>query len=421
MRPVEGRVHIVKDGCVKGWAWRPARPADQVEIEVLVDGVVAARGRAEQQRPFLREAGIGDGAHGFLIDLPAELAVPGHRSIDLRAADTGERLVFSASYRVVATSDAHPFAQTVFVPVRRARSEAEGSGPCALLGRDGWLFLAGDTNGTLEQLAGARTLSAEDIRAHIDVLESRRERLAALGVASLLALAPMKERVYSELLPDGLTLNDEPRPATLLGQALGDAHEDWLLDLLPVLTEARTHGEVYNRTDHHWNSRGAFFAAQAMLARAQPQVPGVVPLPLGAARFLADPLFGGDLAEKPKVALVDGLLTPQPDDGRDWSEMVDRIDRRPLRAREMTPDQHLRRSPTRAPALFERPDASQLPRCLVIGDSFCLNLLPWLAESFSRLAFVWLPDPPLDLVELERPDLLLHVKSERFLLARPRL
>ena len=119
------------------------------------------------------------------------------------------------------------------------------------------------------------------------------------------------------------------------------------------------------------------------------------------------------------MRILDGLLVPQPDHDRDWSEEVDRIDRRHLRARETTPEQHLHRSPTRAPAVYERPDAPNLPRCLVVGDSFCLELLPWLAESFSRLAFVWLPDPPLDLVELERPDLLLHVKSERFLLARP--
>ncbi len=416
---VEGRVNAVRDGCVKGWAWRPERPAERLELEVLVDSAVVARGRAEQQRPALREAGVGDGAHGFLIDLPGELAVPGRRSIDLRVADTDERLMFSASYRVATSSEAHPFARTVFVPVRRARA-ADGSGVRALLGRDGWLFLAGDTNGTLEQLAGVRTLSADDIRVHLDVLARRRERLAALGVASLLALAPMKERVYRELLPDGLVLHDELRPATLLAQALRDAGEDdWLLDLLPVLREARAHSQVYNRTDHHWSSRGAFIATRAMLARAGMRVPGVAPLPEDAARFRADPLFGGDLAEKPKVAVVDGVPTPWPDGDRDWSEVVERIDRGRLRAREATPEQHLYRSPTRVPAVFERPDSPHLPRCLLVGDSFCLELLPWLAESFSRLAFVWLPDPPLDLVELERPDLLLQVKSERFLLARP--
>jgi alginate O-acetyltransferase complex protein AlgJ len=305
------------------------------------------------------------------------------------------------------------------VPVRRARA-ADASGARALLGRDGWLFLANDTNGTLEQLAGIRTLSTDDIRAHLDVLASRRERLAALGVASLLALAPMKERVYRELLPKGLALDDELRPAMLLARALRDAGEDdWLLDLLPLLRRARAGGQVYNRTDHHWSSRGAFYAARAMLKSAHTQVPSVAPLPEDAARFVADPLFGGDLAEKPKLAIVDGVPTPWPDDERDWSEVVERIDRRYLRAREVTPERHLHRSPTRDPAVFERPDAPHLPRCLLVGDSFCLELLPWLAESFSRLAFVWLPDPPLDLVELERPDLLLHVKSERFLLAKP--
>jgi hypothetical protein len=276
-----------------------------------------------------------------------------------------------------------------------------------------------DTNDTLEQLAGTRTLSDEDVRAHVDVLTSRSERLAALGVALVFALAPMKERVYRELLPDGLLVRDELRPARLLAQALRKTSSRELLDLLPVLRDASRYGDVYPRTDHHWNSRGAFFAAQALLHKVREQLPIVPSLPTSAMRLIPDPFFGGDLAEKPKVAIVDGVQTPLPDEDREWSEVVERVDPRRLRARAMTPEPHLHVSPTRAPAVFERQDAHDLPRCLLVGDSFCLALLPWLAESFSRLAFVWTADPPLDLVELERPDLLLQVKSERFLLARP--
>jgi alginate O-acetyltransferase complex protein AlgJ len=417
--PVEGRVQAVIDGRVVGWGWRPERPGDRLELEVLVDDAVVARGRAELSRADLRRDGVGDGAHCFRIELPSELAVSGSRSIDVRVASTGERLVFNTSYRVTTKREDHPFARTIFVPVRRARTQAQGSGARALLGRDGWLFLMDDTNDTLEQLAGTRTLSEQDIRAHVDALVLRRERLAALGVAPVFALAPMKERVYRELLPDGLPVRDELRPARLLAEALRGSENGEPLDLLPVLRDARSHGEVYPRTDHHWNSRGAFFAAQALLREAHTQLPCIPPLSADAMRFIADPFFGGDLAEKPKVAIVDGAQVPVSDEGNQWSEVVERVDPRGLRARTVTPEPHLHVSPTRAPAVFERPDAAHLPRCLLVGDSFCLALLPWLAESFSRLAFVWTADPPLDLVELERPDLLLQVKSERFLLARP--
>jgi alginate O-acetyltransferase complex protein AlgJ len=410
---IEGRVHIVKDGRVKGWIWRPARPQERLELEVLVDDVVVARGCADRPRPDLCAAGIGDGAHGFLIDLPADLAIPSRRSIDLRTADTVERLVFSASYRVTTTSEEHPFAGSLFVPLRRARPQTDEVR--ALIGREDWLFLVGDTNATVEQLAGTRTLSPSDIRSHVDSVTDRAERLAAQGVAHLLAFAPMKERVYRELLPAGLVVRDDLRPAALLTQALCGVPGCEPLDLLPVLRAARSHGDVYSHTDHHWNSRGAFYAAQALLREAGGRLPGIAPLPADAARFVPDPFFGGDLAEKPKVALVNGVFTSIPDGERDWSEVVDRVDRTQLHACEVEPERHLRRSPTRAPLAFERADASWLPRCLLVGDSFCLDLLPWLAECFSRLAFVWLADPPLDLVEAERPDLLLEVKSERFL------
>jgi alginate O-acetyltransferase complex protein AlgJ len=415
----EGRVQAVIDGCVVGWGWRPERPGDRLELEVLVDDVVVARGRAEHPRVDLRQAGVGDGAYGFRIELPLELAVAGGCSIDVRVAATGERLVFNTSYRVATKREDHPFAGTIFVPVRRARPQAQGVGARALLGSDGWLFLMDDTNDTLEQLAGTRTLTDEDLCAHVEALVRRRERLAALGVGLVFALAPMKERVYRELLPDGLPVCEELRPAKLLQRALWESESRELLDLLPVLRAARRHSQVYPRTDHHWSSRGALFAAQALLEEARRQLPDIPPLRASAARFVADPFFGGDLAEKPKVAIVDGEQRAVPDEDRQWSELVDRVDPQCLHARAVPPEPHLRVSRTRTPAVFERPDAPHLPRCLLVGDSFCLALLPWLAESFSRLAFVWLADPPLDLIELERPDLLLQVKSERFLLARP--
>jgi hypothetical protein len=47
-----------------------------------------------------------------------------------------------------------------------------------------------------------------------------------------------------------------------------------------------------------------------------------------------------------------------------------------------------------------------------MGDSSCLNLIPWLAEHFSRFVFLWTTQPPYEALELEMPDVLIHVASE---------
>ena len=56
-----------------------------------------------------------------------------------------------------------------------------------------------------------------------------------------------------------------------------------------------------------------------------------------------------------------------------------------------------------------------MPRAVLIGDACCLPLIQLLAEHFSRFVFLWTVDPPLEAIELEMPDIVIQVVSERFL------
>lgn len=68
-----GHIDVAKPGCVEGWAYDPADPDYPIEIEVCVDGRRVASCVADTFRQDLLDAGIGNGAHGFRIDLPAAL------------------------------------------------------------------------------------------------------------------------------------------------------------------------------------------------------------------------------------------------------------------------------------------------------------------------------------------------------------
>jgi hypothetical protein len=415
---VEGRVEGVIDGSVLGWAWDPAQPSTQLAVRVLIDGQVVVESFAGLLRPDLLAAGVGDGAHAFHIALPIELADGLGHTIEVSAGPDLAALAPVGEFMSSTRDPSHPFAHTAFSSVTQPALPDDPSPQRALVGKRGTLFLCRDRNLTLEQLSGARRLSEEDIEAHLHALVQRRDRLAELGVPYVLAVVPMKERVYAELLPDGLPVSDTERTPAQLSCALRDVDGCELLDLLAPLRDARRHGRIYHATDTHWNDRGAFFGARALLKEAAKQTPGLRPPPLSDMRLVARSDFHGDLAEKPKVALVGRELLACADQQR-WVEQIDAIDPRRLRARRREPDEHLHVSATRPPQLFEIPDASNLPRCVLVGDSFSLMLLPWLAECFSRLAFMWTPEPPPAAIEAERPDLLLHVKAERFLIARP--
>lgn len=75
MRIAAGQVEIA------GWAQAPDWPGAAVAIEARLDGRVVAVAPAEQHRPDLAAAGIGDGRHGFII------------RFDARLLDGAERLV----------------------------------------------------------------------------------------------------------------------------------------------------------------------------------------------------------------------------------------------------------------------------------------------------------------------------------------
>ncbi len=411
-------MEAVIDGHVVGWAWDPAQPSARLRLRVLVDGLVVTEAFAGLERPDLVAAGIGDGLHAFHVALPEELADGLAHTIEVLAGPELRALTPAGGFMARVQGQDHPFANTAFISNVQPALPDDPSPQRALIGKQGTLFLCRDRNLTLEQLSGTRTLSDEDVKAHVDALVARRDCFSALGVPYVFAVAPMKERVYAELLPDGLQVRETKRTPAQLARALRDVDGCELLDLLPALRDARTHGRIYHVTDSHWNDRGAFFGARALLKEAAKRVPGLrLPAPT-EMRLVPRQGFRGDLADKPKVALVGQELVVCDEPDR-WTEEIETQDPRTLRARRRPAEEHLHVSATRPPQVFEISSAPELPRCMLVGDSFCLMLLQWLAECFSRLAFMWTPEPPPEAIEAERPDIVLHVKAERFLIARP--
>jgi GT2 family glycosyltransferase/glycosyltransferase involved in cell wall biosynthesis len=73
---------------ISGWAWDAAIPDRPIDIEILDNDVVVLRVSADRFRPDLRDAGIGNGGHGFSIrNLGGILPFSQHRVRVRRASD----------------------------------------------------------------------------------------------------------------------------------------------------------------------------------------------------------------------------------------------------------------------------------------------------------------------------------------------
>ncbi len=99
--------HADRDG-ISGWARDSASPDTPVQLDIVLDGVCAARIAAEQHRPDLAGAGIGP--HAFQLRFPPSLR--GSEVAVLRAG-TGEHLPGSPKHLPPASTDADPAAALI--------------------------------------------------------------------------------------------------------------------------------------------------------------------------------------------------------------------------------------------------------------------------------------------------------------------
>ena len=217
--------------------------------------------------------------------------------------------------------------------------------------------------------------------------------LQARHVAYVFTIAPDKHVLYPEEMPSSVSrVSDLSRTDQLL-TALQDA--GFAVDLRPALVGAKAKERIYQRTDTHWNDRGAFAAYRQIIRAMRARVPAVPP---EWTRDDFEPasreVDGGDLAGMMGLKRVlreeDLPLAP----------------RRRRRAVVVEP-------PGAAPTaeegyLVTEIPGSTLPRAVIFRDSFVSQMVPFLSEHFSRAVYVWQNDFDADLVSREKPDVVIQ-------------
>src|SRR5439155_440265 len=118
---------------------------------------------------------------------------------------------------------------------------------------------------------------------------------AAHGSMYAVLVAPDKETIYPELLPDWLT--KPVRPQSILDQISAElmrSREVHFVDVRRRLWDVKNRYVLYRRLDSHWNDLGAYHAYACLMAslaqaaqqgRHQRWARGLEPLPLGSFRI----------------------------------------------------------------------------------------------------------------------------------------
>ena len=275
-----------------------------------------------------------------------------------------------------------------------------------VLGKAGWLFFADDD--ALASYRAVHPFTAEELEVWRQRMERRRDWLAERAIHFLVVVAPSKETIYPEFMPDAL---NRVRPTTRMDQLAAHLRARStvvVLDLRGPLREGKGRGILYLRTDTHWNDRGAFLVSQEIVGRLGEWFPRLRARPESAFEPVTHDGWSGDLVAM--LSLEGRLREP-------------RLELRPRGARLARPAAVVLPGvePQRTASATEIDDPT-LPRAVMFHDSFGVSLQPFLSEHFARIVYSsgsgdWRRNFDARLVERERPQVAIQEIAERLLVA----
>lgn len=270
----------------------------------------------------------------------------------------------------------------------------QGPAELVLEGRDGWLFLRNDRNDVIGQHEGRVRLGQTGLEGWKSLLERWLALQREFGYVWACEIAPDKEAVYAKYLPGSVELAPT-RPVhevVELGRVLG-AEVNYMLD---DLLAAKGEIELYSRTDTHWNQLGAFAGYRSICQRLAQRGVAVPAVEYRQIEWEGE-RGSGDLGSK---------LTP-----RRAGQLIRATI--PGGSGRLVADNRIRHHGR--VVIFER-DCPELPSCVVFGESFTYYLFTFLKESFRRLVFVHTSGVIREVVAAERPEVVLSLPVERFLI-----
>ncbi len=273
-----------------------------------------------------------------------------------------------------------------------------------LVGDRGWLFQGGDPH--IRDTRNDWPYGSGELAQWAQVLSAKKDWLAARGIDYLFVVTPNKPVIYPEHLPPAINRVRAQSRADQLITHLTTHTDVPVLDLRPVLLQAKPILRPYHKTDTHWNDFGAYQGYRAMMQRLLPKNPSARLLELSTDSFVVRDRPGGDLAQN--LAMAEFLREP-------------RVEvKQPVVSCAVTKgipadaDDRIRNQNAFS---TECDRAGQ--RLLMFRDSYSLAMMPYLSESFAYVHYVPASPVPLSVIEQlvaqHRPNIVIEQRATRWL------
>lgn len=274
-----------------------------------------------------------------------------------------------------------------------------------LIGKNDWLYFTGED----ESFRRFQPVpSANELQLVTDSIDNRKTWFDAHGISFFVMVVPNKQSIYPEYLP-------EPQNKWIYQNTYDEffqyyqAHStaNAVVDVKTDLLREKALGQsVYYKTDSHWNHYAAWLAYSRLMSSLQSH-PYKVNIKKYDDFIWAPRTYAGDLVTYQLG--IDGLYQEQ--------ALFASLKDSPCSTQHSI-DQGLEFAGAQLsyPLIISECTSANTGSVVVLRDSQFIPILPWFAESFSRVVYVnyWEKQETLGkIIEMEKPGLVVHVLVER--------
>jgi hypothetical protein len=274
-------------------------------------------------------------------------------------------------------------------------------GATVVVGSDGWLYYGGQN--ALDSYRATSLFTPAELVDWARTFAERRDWLAKRGIPYVVMFAPDKSTIYPEHLPRSVSRVGSTTRLDQLLETLSHVEGLTVVDPRAALMRGKREGLVYSATDSHWNEWGALVALRELCVATEPLLAGVSSGESPPLQVSTCDRWSGE-AQGDLVGLLDMPIPPVEEHVRV------RFAREPLLTHLMDGRDERQVRWT----LNQR--TAPLSRAVVIHDSFFIPLIPAFGDRFERVAYVSYRDFHPELIENERPQIVVQQIVERSLL-----
>jgi hypothetical protein len=271
--------------------------------------------------------------------------------------------------------------------------------PDVIVGKNGWLFYAGDRSIDDYQRTNSYTDSELlDYQMELDAVYSE---LQQKGIMLLVLIAPDKNTIYPEYMPEQIVKIGGKSRLDQFVEYMQEYGKTPLIDLRTDLIEASKTNQVYYKTDTHWNHLGAYIAYSKIVSTLSQRYPALAPYPFSDYQVVHAGLLTLDIPRimgMPQIREDYYSLQPIFETGMNIREV------------QLSDGRYVR---------FSRNQNQNFPSALIYYDSFLIGVVPLLEPHFRQTTSILRTSVPgiwdFNWIDQVYPDIVIIEAAERFL------